>query len=667
MPVTMKTARISASARMLHETLICLCVAAAFLAVIPLGAFANTPGTTPGGVSYTAPEDWDVRSEGALTVLAAPADELLVALADVGEAASASDAVLAAWALFDPDADYPVRLETAASPREGWEARVGISYDIPPNDRLAVQALALRRGGSWTVMIVRGSQAAQGRRSAAVSLIQQSLRPAGYERESFAGRTPNALTPERIGLLRDFVAEAMDALDVPGVGLALIDGGEIVWQGGLGVRQLGADDPVTADTRFMIASNTKGMVTLLLATLADEGALEWDQPVTEVYPEFRLGSDETTNATLMRHLVCACTGLPRKDFGFILVEPGAPATETFRQLAETQPTSGFGELFQYNNLLVSAAGYIGGALAYPDMELGAAFDLAMETRVFAPAGMYRSGFDFAEAMQGDWARPHGRNIDGEVVEISNAFNQSIITHRPAGGAWSTPADMARYVQLELSGGLTSEGQRVVSEANLMERRVRNVPTGEDSWYGMGLFDEIAWGVPVVSHGGTLLGYRSNFYLLPEAGIGAVVLTNSDEGAVMLRPFLRRLMEVVYDGEPQAMNDITAAVERMARQSDARRATLTVPGDPAVLDALAAQYHNAETGYITIRDVDGETWLRAGAIEGPVATRNNADGTVSLVTVGAGAIGLEAVIGEQDGVPTLTVRDSQHEYVYRARQ
>ncbi|WP_439633542.1 serine hydrolase domain-containing protein [Glycocaulis sp.] len=647
------------------ETLICLCAAVAFLAATPLNAFANTPGTTGGGVGYTAPDGWDVRPGEGLTVLAAPADELLVALVDVGSADSASDAVLAAWALFDPDADYPVRLVTAASPREGWEERASVSYDIPPNERLAVQALALRREASWTVMIVRGSQAAQERRSAATSLIQQSLRPAGYERESFAGRTPNPLTPERIDLLREFVAEAMDTLDVPGVGLALIDQGEVVWQGGLGVRQLGADEPVTADTRFMIASNTKGMVTLLLATLADEGALEWDQPVTQVYPEFRLGSDETTRSTLMRHLVCACTGLPRKDMGFLLVEPGAPATDTFRQLADTQPTSAFGELFQYNNLLVSAAGYVGGALAYPGMELGAAFDLAMETRVFAPAGMHNSGFDFAEAMQGDWARPHGRNIDGEVVEISNTFNQSIETHRPAGGAWSTAADMARFVQLELSGGLTPEGERVVSEANLMERRVHNVPTGEDSWYGMGLFDEIAWGVPVVSHGGTLLGYRSNFYLLPEAGIGAVVLTNSDEGSVMLRPFLRRLMEVVYDGQPEAMNDINAAVERMARQSGARRATLTVPGDTAILEVLAAQYHNPETGYITIRDVDGETWLRAGAIEGPVATRRNADGTVSLVTVGAGAIGLEAVIGDEAGVATLTIRDSQHEYVYRA--
>ncbi len=115
----------------------------------------------------------------------------------------------------------------------------------------------------------------------------------------------------------------------------------------------------------MVASNTKGMATLLLSILADDGKLRWDQKVIDLYPQFRLGSDEVTKSVEVRHLVCACTGLPRKDFAFILAEPGAPASDTFVQLAQTMPTSKFGELFQYNNLMASAAGYLGGALSYP--------------------------------------------------------------------------------------------------------------------------------------------------------------------------------------------------------------------------------------------------------------------------------------------------------------
>jgi hypothetical protein len=56
-------------------------------------------------------------------------------------------------------------------------------------------------------------------------------------------------------------------------------------------------------------------------------------------------------------------------------------------------------------------------------------------------------------------------------------------------------------------------------------------------------------------------------------------------------------------------------------------------------------------------------MKAGFIEGPVATRKNADGTVSLVSAGGGAIGVDAVIGTKDGARTLTIRDSQHEYLY----
>mgnify|MGYP001974504162 FL=1 len=180
---------------------------------------------------------------------------------------------------------------------------------------------------------------------------------------------------------------------------------------------------------------------------------------------------------------------------------------------------------------------------------------------------------------------------------------------------------------------------------------------------MGLFNEEHWGVPVVTHGGTLVGYHSNWYALPEAGVGAVILTNADTGAAILRPFLRRLVEVLYDGRPEAMAEIEAMAASLQAQASARREGLTLPGDPEVLDALASRYESPGLGPLSIFEQDGETWVEAGAIRAPIATRVNADGTVSIVSVGPGIISLEAEIGEQDGLRTLTARDSQHEYVY----
>ncbi len=609
------------------------------------------------------PEEWTIQQRDAMSVVTAPEGDLDIAVVEVGPAEDVLAAAAEAWRVYDPEAARTVEVTTPAAPEKGWDERVNIDYETSPSEQAAVSALALRQGESWTVVILNGAQATANKRSAAVSLAHDSVTAEGFERENFADQTAHKLTQERIELLRDFVADAAEALEVPGVGLALIDQGEVVWEGGVGMRELGGTAPVDADTKFMIASNTKGMSTLLLSILVDQGKLDWDQPVVDLYPSFRLGSDETTESTLVRHLLCACTGLPRKDWGFILADQDTPASDVFRQLSETQPTSQFGELFQYNNNMAAAAGYLGGALAYPDMEIGAAYDRAMEEMIFEPLEMDDTIFDFDEGESGDWAPPHGLDVNGDMTVMSNHFNRGVFPYRPAGGAFSTASDMAHYVQLELSKGLTPDRERLVSEQNLLARRERGVRVNEDAWYGMGLFNEERWGIPVVTHGGTLLGYHSNWYALPEAGVGAVILTNADTGAAMLRPFLRRLVEVLYDGRPEAMSQIEAAAAQFDAHSEARREGLDIPGDLEVLNSLAADYESPGIGTMTVFEQDGRTWIEAGSIKAPLATRENPDGTVSIVSVGPGVISLEAEVGTSDGAKTLTVRDSQHEYVY----
>jgi CubicO group peptidase (beta-lactamase class C family) len=625
---------------------------------------ADTSGQTASGVAYTQPKDWSVATTGAATVFATPEGDLKVAVVNVGSAADGQAAAAKAWALYEPNAARTVRLASRAPAGDGWDERVGIAYETSPGERAVVAATAMRRGTSWTVVIVEGSEATANKRSAALATLEQSLRPSGYKPETFAGATAHRLTADKVQALRDFVAESARALEVPGVGLAFIDHGKVVWDGGIGVRALGSPEPVDAHTRFMIASNTKGMTTLLLSVLADEGKLRWDQKVVDLYPSFRLGDDTTTRSTLVRHLVCACTGLPRKDYSFILADPGEPPTATFARLAETQPTSKFGELYQYSNLLAAAAGYVGGSLAYPRMELGAAYDKAMQTRIFGPLGMRDTTFDFKIGESGDWARPHGYDVDGRMVVMSNAFNHLITPYRPAGGAWSSAADMARYIELELGRGVMPDGKRIVSEANILERRRHGVSVGEDAWYGMGLMERMVSGVRVVTHGGTLQGFHSTFFVLPDAGIGAVILTNADTGPAMFGPFLRRMLEVLYDGKPEAAQEVAVSAARLKAQAKARRARLTLPGDPAVLAGLARTYRNAaDNGTIRISDRDGGKWINAGFVEGPLATRTNPDGTVSIASAGPGAIGVEAVVGRRDGLKTLTVREGQHEYVY----
>jgi CubicO group peptidase (beta-lactamase class C family) len=643
-------------------------VIAACLATSALAApvMSDTPGKTAAGTSFLQPTGFDRAGVGAITELQAPEADTKMAIIDAGMAPDAAAAVAAAWAKWSGHVAPPVRLTTDRPPKDGWDARAVIDYDTPPNARRAVQALALLHGSAWTVLLLDASEATAEKRGAALSIAIQSLRPAGFARESFAGRKALPLTQARIEALKGFMRDGMALLGVPGVGLAFIENGNVVWEGGLGVRSLDTKVPVDAHTAFMIASNTKSMSTMLLAELADSGKLEWTTPVTSLYPEFRLGDATTTAATQVRHLVCACTGLPRKDLEWVFATTAAtPASDTFRQLAATQPTSKFGEAFQYNNLMASAAGYLAGHLYYPGLELGAAYDKAVETHIWQPLGMKDSTFDFDRALSGNHAAPHSSDIDGKTVvsAVGLDLDRAIAPFRPAGGAWSSPHDMIRYVGLELAEGKLPDGRQLVSKRNLFERRARGVPVGENQWYGMGLEEDSTWGVPIIHHGGDLSGYHSDMMWIPSAGVGAVILANSDDGVSLRRPLLRRLMEILYDGKPEAEADLKSVAARIKIQNAEFRNRLTVPADPAAVAALAGAYRNSDLGSLKVERSGDKVRFGFTAWASDMLTHRNADGTLSFLTVSPGLQGIDLVVGSKDGKRTLTVRDSQHEYVF----
>src|ERR671922_133809 len=99
-------------------------------------------------------------------------------------------------------------------------------------------------------------------------------------------------------------------------------------------------------------------------------------------------------------LIYACTGLPRQDYEWLFQFEGITPDSALGTLATMQPTSGFGEMFQYSNPLAAAAGFVGGHMAYPSLEVGAAYDSAMQRLVFDPLGMQSTTFDYAAALRG---------------------------------------------------------------------------------------------------------------------------------------------------------------------------------------------------------------------------------------------------------------------------
>jgi CubicO group peptidase (beta-lactamase class C family) len=513
------------------------------------------------------------------------------------------------------------------------------------------------------VIIVDASDPTFEKRGSPFSLAINSLRPKGYKRETFAGKKAHPLDEERIAAMKDFVARGMGLLGVPGVGFSLIDGGHVVFEGGAGVKELGKPETVDADTLFIAASNTKAMTTLLLAELVDEQRLRWDQPVTEVYPGFRLGDDATTRQVLVKHLVCACTGLPRQDLEWLFEYRDARPASAMKLLGTMQPTSRFGEVFQYSNLMAAAAGYVGASVIFPGRDLGVAYDDAMRTKIFEPLGMTHTTFDFATALKGNIAQPHSEDVDLKLSRARMDLNESVVPVRPAGGVWTSAHDLSKYVQLEIAKGALPGGKRLISEENLLARRAPQILVSEDITYGMGLFVDKRWGVEVVHHGGDLAGYHSDMMWFPGHGVGAVILTNSDSGALLRGPFLRKLAEVLFDGKPEAEEQLRiAAVQRKAALAK-RRERLVVPADPKEVGKLAERYVSTGLGELNVRKEQGAVIFDVGEWRSTVASRKNDDGTISFITIDPTISGFEFVVTEKAGKRALVIRDAQHEYVF----
>ena len=623
---------------------------------------ADTPRVTSAGATFKVPAGWSIETRKDFVILTPPETDTHIVILD-SQAGDAKAAVSAAWSAYKPASKRPIKLVTPRPAREGWDERQVFDYETSPNERAAVQALALRAGKLWTVVILDGTDPTVEKRSAPIGLVFESLRPKDYKRESFAGRTPHRLDEAHIAQLKAFVETSMQQLGIPGASMALTDHGKIVYEGGFGVRELGKPEKVDENTVFMAASNTKGMTTLLLAELVDEKKLRWDEPVIEVYPAFKLGDADTTKKVLVKNLICACTGVPRQDMEWLFEFKNATPETELALLGTMQPTSKFGEVFQYSNLMAAAAGYIGAHLVYPNLELGAAYDKAMQEKIFDPLGMKSTTFDYARALAGNHATPHGDDIDGKPTVASMAINYSIVPARPAGAVWTSSADLIRYVQDELALGKLPNGRQLVSAENLLMRRAPQISLGEDASYGMGLIVDHTYGVSVVSHGGSMSGFKSNLYFLPDSGIGAVVLTNSDDGGMLLGPFGRRFLEVVFDGKPEAVAEIASRAASHKAQLAKDRERLVVPPAPDLVSGLARHYSSKELGDLAVLTDNGVTSFDLGEWKSTVASRKNDDGSISFITIDPGADGFEFVVGNRAGKRVLIIRDGQHEYTF----
>ncbi len=618
--------------------------------------------TTASGATFTASKNWYVTTHKDLIVLEEPDRELSLALIENTEP-SAQKAVDVAWQKFKPGFAYPIAQTIPGVAMDGWDETIQFMYDAPSAENVFVIAVASRKGQTWYMLLLYGAKGALERRSAQIHTVLTSFKAPGAQEESFAGKTAHKLDAKLLQELVAFIEAALQEFKIPGAAVGIVQDGKIIFEHGFGVRTSGTQELVIPETLFMIGSTTKSLTTFMMARLIDEGMFDWNTPVTQVMPSFKLGNDAITKQLLMKYMVAANTGIPRQDMEFMFNYDKATPEIRLAEMATMLPTTGFGETFQYSNGMVSAGGYIAAHSIDKNVCLGAAYDAAMQSRVFDPIGMKSTTFDFNKVQHANHASPHGQDLRFDYIPLPVSDERWVVSLRPAGGAWSTVQDMSRYIVTELTKGINPDGTRVVSEADLLKRREPQTKITDKMSYGLALMIEDDHGVQVIHHDGATMGFTSLMFFLPEHNVGLVMLTNARGAVACTQAVKRCFMELLFDGKPQAAQMIKLSVDFLKSAQHKILEEVNFAPEAAWLKQFVGTYKHSSLGTITISQIAKEAILDAGEWKSTLGQKKEKDGTLKLILTQAPFAGLEFLPQEHNGTMELVLEMPQHKYAF----
>lgn len=324
--------------------------------------------------------------------------------------------------------------------------------------------------------------------------------------------------------LEKTIAKLMEDYHVAGMSVALIKEGQLVCAEGYGKRNVEEGLPMTGETVMPIGSITKTFTSLALAMLADEGKLDWDEPVISYIPWLKLNNEMLTKNVTARDLMCHRTGTPKYDLQAIYAATD-DKEEMVRSLEYLQTSAAFRTRFQYSNQMVSLAGYL------VDVLSGQSYEDFVNERIFAPLGMTSSDFEVDSLAKYD-------NTSKGYVFANDMFIEPPYMHlgafAPSGAIVSTAADMAKFAMFQLGDG-TWEGQRLVSEAMMNEMHSHQMIGTPYFWdfaetqcaeYGLGWFTDIYRGKKLINHGGNTNGFSAQMTLIPDEKFAVVALSNA---------------------------------------------------------------------------------------------------------------------------------------------
>lgn len=331
------------------------------------------------------------------------------------------------------------------------------------------------------------------------------------------------------------VEERMEHYAVPGVSVAVLDGGEVAWARGWGTADRETGAPVTPETLFQAASISKPVAALAALALVEEGRMELDGPVNAHLASWRLPDNDFTadSAVTLRGLLTHSAGTTVWGFpGYRKDEPFAEgrALATNAEVLDGRGNTDAVRVFKVpgTSWRYSGGGYTVMEQMVEDVE-GEPFATVLRRRVLDPAGMTRS--TYAQPLPRDRWPEASRGHRGDGSEVEGEWHS--YPEQAAAGLWTTPTDLLRLSAhlLSILDGSVEDG--VVSK-RMLEEALSPHHAGEDRYQGWGLGFSLdgAADSATFGHGGANEGFRAQWTVYPTRGQGVAVMTNGDRGTLL---------------------------------------------------------------------------------------------------------------------------------------
>lgn len=364
------------------------------------------------------------------------------------------------------------------------------------------------------------------------------------------GDPPQTVTSADVdAAIAQIPAEAEVVLEetgVPGMAITIVFEDEVVYAEGFGVREVGGEDAVNADTVFQLASFSKPISATVAAGLIGQGDVEWDDAIVEYLPDFELSDPTITELVTIADAYSHRTGLP-DHAGDLLEDLGYDGEAVIERL-RLLPVGSFRNSYAYTNFGLTTGAEAAATAA------GTTWPEAADEVLFGPAGMENSSYRFEDYLDAsDRAIPHVRDDDGNWVVTPDQRDPD--QQAPAGGASSTATDLGQWLRIQLNEGLLGDEQIVDSDALTLMHTAQipskplSTPSAHTSLYGLGIGVGVRDdGYTSWSHSGAfLLGTGTTVAMIPGQELGVAVITNGQPvGAA--EAMAEIILDLIVDGE-----------------------------------------------------------------------------------------------------------------------